>query len=82
MTDRLKRGDYVRVRLSDRDEWTPAFVALASDTDPSSVMLMLDGAVRSSSGGMFVNALPLTIDYAAETVTSLHGDAYDIEVPS
>jgi hypothetical protein len=43
-------------------------------------MLMLDGAVRSSSGGMFVNALPLTIDYAAETVTSLHGDAYDIEV--
>jgi hypothetical protein len=80
MTDRLKRGDYVRVRLNEHDEWTPAFVALASDSDPSSVMLMLNGAVRSSSGGMFVNSLPLFIDYAAETITGLHGDAYEIEV--
>ena len=80
---KLKRGDYVRVRLSGHhDEWTQAFVALASDSDPSSVMLMLDGAVRVSSGGMFVNALPLTIDYGAETVTSLHGDSYEIEVCS
>jgi hypothetical protein len=77
---RLKRGDYVRVRLSDQDEWTQAFVALASDSNPSSVMLMLDGAVRASSGSMFVNALPLTIDYGAETVTSLRGDSYKIEV--
>lgn len=80
MSDRLKRGDYVRVRLRDSGDWTPAFVALASDSDPSSVMLMLDGAVRTTSGGMFANALPLSVDYGAETVTSLHGDEYEIEV--
>lgn len=80
MSDRLKRGDCVRVKLDGDDEWSRAFVAFASDSDPSSVMLMLDGAVRSSSGGMFVNALPLTVDYGAETITSLHGDSYEIEV--
>ena len=72
----------MRVRLSGRGEWAPAFVALASESDPSSVMLMLDHAVLASSGGMFINALPLTIDYKAETVTSVYGDAYDIEVAS
>jgi len=80
MTDRLKRGDYVRVRQSAGRDWTPAFVALASPSDPSSVMLMLDGAVLASSGGMFLNALPLTIDYTAETVTGLYGDSYEIEI--
>ncbi len=80
MSDRLKRGDYVRVRFSKQDEWTRAFVALASDSDPSSVMLMFDGAVRDSRGGFIAKALPLTIDYGAETVTSLFGDPYEIEV--
>jgi hypothetical protein len=80
--DRLKRGDYVRVRLVGwiDGEWTPAFVALASDTDPASVMLLFDGAVRASNG-LIANSLPLTINYQAETVTSLMGDSYEIEVP-
>lgn len=82
MTDRLKRGDYVRVRLNDRDEWTRAFVAAASDSDPSSVMLMFDGAVRDGHGGLIANGLPLTINYGAETVISLFGDPYEIEVAS
>lgn len=76
---RLKRGDYVRVRLNDGDDWTPAFVALASDSNPSSVMLMFDGAVRAT-GGFVANALPLTVDYAAGTIISLLGDSYEIEV--
>lgn len=78
--DRLERGDYVRVRLNEGDEWTRAFVALASDADPSSVMLLFDGAVRTSGGGLIVGGLPLTIDYEAQTVSSLHGDDYEIEV--
>ena len=76
----LKRGDYVRVRLSESGDWTPAFVAAASDSDPSSVMLLFDGAVRTSGGGLIVGGLPLTIDYGAQTVTSLLGDSYEIEV--
>lgn len=82
MNARLKRGDYVRVRFNDADEWTQAFVALASDSDPSSVMLMFDGMVRDGRGGFIAKGLPLTINYGAETVTSLFGDAYQIEVPA
>jgi hypothetical protein len=80
--DRLKRGDYVRVRLDNHrdDDWTPAFVALASGSDPSSVMLAFDGAVRDGRGGLIANVLPLTIDYGAEKVTSLWGDSYEIEI--
>jgi len=77
--NRLKRGDYVRVRLDGDNDWTPAFVALASDSDPSSVMLLFNGAVRAT-GGVLANGLPLTVDYEAETATSLMGDLYEIEV--
>jgi hypothetical protein len=75
---RLQRGDYIRVRHRETDDWVPAFVALASDTNPSSVMLMFDGAVRSAAG-IIANGLPLTIDYEAQTVVSLFGDFYEIE---
>jgi len=77
---RLERGDYVRVRQNERDEWTPALVGLASTSDPSSVMLLFNGAVRDGSGGFIANALPLTIDYEQETVISLFGVSYQIEV--
>lgn len=76
---RLKRGDYVRVRLNPGDEWTEAFVALASNSNPASVMLLFDGAVRTSAG-LVVGGLPLTIDYEKQAVSSLHGDSYEIEV--
>lgn len=83
MGDRLKRGDAVRVRLSGvDDEWTLALVALASDSQPSSVMLMLGGAVRDGHGGFIAKALPLSVDYGKETVTSLFGGSYEIEVAS
>ena len=82
--DRLKRGDRIRVRLAgSADEWAHAFVALASDGNPSSVMLwFMNGgeAVRTASGGVIYNALPLSVDYAGETVESLFGDSYEIEV--
>lgn len=81
MTYRLKRGDHVRVRLEgSADEWTPAIVALASEAEPSSVALILGGPMRSGSGGVWMGALPVTVDYERETVISLIGDAYDIEV--
>ena len=76
----LKRGDYVRVRLENSEEWTEAYAAIASDSNPSSVVLLLNGAVRTRHGGLILNNLPLTIDYDAETATSLFGDNYEIEV--
>lgn len=81
MTNRLRPGERVRVRLEgSADEWTLAVVALASETQPSSVALVLDGPMRSGSGGAWMGALPLTVDYERETATSLIGDAYEIEV--
>lgn len=76
----LRRGDVCRVRKNHQDEWTQAVVALASDTDPSSVMLTFDGAVRDGRGGFVAKCLPLTIDYKAQSVISLFGDTYEIEV--
>lgn len=69
----------MRVRMGGDDDWTPAFVVLASFTNPSSVMLILDGMVRAGEG-CIANVLPLAIDYEAETVVSLFGDSYEIEV--
>jgi hypothetical protein len=78
--ERLKRGDCVRVRLEGRtDDWTPAFVGLASDSNPSSVMLMLTGIVRAKEGWI-AERLPLSIDYEAETAISLWGDSYELEI--
>jgi hypothetical protein len=79
---RLKRGDIVRVRLAGTDDdWTTAEVALASESNPSSVMLeLIDGVVRTPNGGLFIGGLPLTVDYEAETVESLVGDYYDIDI--
>jgi hypothetical protein len=79
VSGRLKRGDYVRVRLNEGDDWTQALVAMASNSNPSSVILLFDGAVRTS-GGFIVGGLPLTINYETQAVSSLHGDSYEIEV--
>jgi hypothetical protein len=78
---KLKVGDYVRIRLNENDDWMDAFVRLASDTNPSSVLLLFDGAVRAGGGGLVFGGLPVTIDYEAQTVTSVLGDIYEIEVP-
>ena len=78
---RLKRGDFVRVRYRETDEWTQAFVGLASDSDPSSVMLLFDGAIHAS-GGLLMGALPLSVNYERQTAVSLLGDDYEIEVAS
>ncbi len=77
---RLERGDRVRVRLQESDEWTEAFVALASDSNPAAVMLLFDGAVRTPGGGLITGGLPLTIDYRLHRITSLWGDSYELEV--
>lgn len=80
MTPRLQRGHRVHVRHSDDGgDWCPAIVALASDTNPSSVALILMGAVRGGSG-IIAGTLPLTVDYDAETVVGLTGDSYEIDV--
>jgi hypothetical protein len=81
VTYRLKHGDRVRVRQRSTDDWTDAAVAVASDKQPASVMLLLDGPVRAG-GGVVSNGLPLTIDYEKETVTGLFGGEYEIEVRS
>jgi hypothetical protein len=82
MITRLKRGGRLRIRLHDPDDWTPAFVEMASDTEPASLLLRLDGPVRTSDGGLIANLLPIYIDYGQEKVTSVFGDTYEIEVPA
>ncbi len=77
---RLKRGDYVRVKLAGDERKLIAFVGLATDSQPSSAILLFDGALPSSSGGIWCGTLPLIIDYEKETVESLHGDRFEIEV--
>lgn len=80
MTEPLTRGQWVRVRRDAGDEWVTAMVGLASKTNPASVVLLFNGAVRSGDGWI-LQVLPLTIDYAAETAIGLYGgDAYEIEV--
>lgn len=75
---RLKRGDHVRVRPLNKDLWCDGFVALASDTNPSSVMLM-GAAFRTAGIGILCGGLPLSVDYEQETVMSLFGDEYELE---
>jgi hypothetical protein len=80
---RLSQGQRVRVRLEgSSDEWCNGQVVVASDGNPSSVGLLVEGMVRSSSGGWIGGGLPLVVDYEEETVRSLLGDLYEIEVPS
>ena len=80
---RLNAGDVVRIRLAgSEDEWCEAAVGIANSGNPSSVGLYLHGALRTPgmAGGFVLGAAPLTIDYEAETVISLWGDFYEIEV--
>lgn len=75
----LRQGETIRIRREDHsDEWCRAVVALASPNGRS-VALRLEGAVRAG-GGLIMGVLPLTIDYQRETVESLFGDAYEIEI--
>jgi hypothetical protein len=77
-TQMLRKGAVVRVRRDERDDWTIATVALASD-DGKSIGLLLDGPVRAGKG-FIVGALPLLIDYDARTITGPYGDDYQIEM--
>ena len=76
----LTKGQTVRVRLAGTsDEWCQATVALASGSGKA-IGLDLESAVRTRSGGFIAGALPLLVDYEKESVTSLFGDEYEIEV--
>jgi len=78
----LEQGDRIRIRLVGDPEWSYARVALASPISADStqsVGLFLESPVRSGSG-ILIGALPLTVNYSAETTTSLLGDQYEIEV--
>ena len=81
MNDRLQKGQRVRLRLAGASgEWVEGVVILASDGNPSSVGLLVEGMVRSHSGSWIGGGLPLVVDYERETVTSLLGDEYEVEV--
>lgn len=78
--ERLQAGDWIRLRLAgSSDEWCPAAVVVASGAQPQSVALELTGVVRAG-GGVAGGILPATVDYERETVTSLFGDEYEVEV--
>lgn len=77
----LQKDDVVRVRLiheSPEDEWTMGKVLLVSPNGES-VVIQLDGMVRAA-GGFIGGFLPISINYETETVTSLLGDPYEIDV--
>ena len=68
---RLEAGSAVRIRREGSDgEWCPAAVLIASSGNPSTVLLHLNGALRTGGygGGLVLGAAPLTIDYDAETI--------------
>ena len=78
---RLTKGQLVRLRLAGTsDEWARGAVILASGGNPQSVGLMVEGMVRSAGGAWVGGGLPLMVDYDAETVTSLIGDEYELEI--
>jgi hypothetical protein len=80
MIARLKRGDVVRVKAAGTsDEWCKGWVALASDTNPSSVAVMLHDMVRMGNGYVG-GVLPIMVDYEAETITGLADDLYEMEM--
>ena len=80
---KLRPGDRVRVRALGRKEWANAAVELASDTDPSSVMLrLLEGEGLRVGRGVYFNFVPLTLRYQEERVEGLLGGEYEIEVAS
>jgi hypothetical protein len=76
---RLYKGQRVRVRHLDRGgDWCEGVVVVASDTNLSSVGLMLNGAVRAGRGGLSGGALLVTLDYEAGTVVGLTGDEIEV----
>jgi hypothetical protein len=78
MTTILHRGDIVRIRLfGSGHEWCEGRVAVAS-CNGEAVGLLLDGAV-AASGGMYVGAIALYVDYLAGTVTDLAGEQFELE---
>jgi len=78
---RLEKNQLVKIRLAGSgDGWARGVVIQASGGDPQSVALLIDGLVRSHSGGWIGGGMPLTINYELETATSLIGDQYEMEV--
>jgi hypothetical protein len=79
MSERLKTGQRVRIRSTVAGgDWAEGVVALASGNGES-VGLLLDVPVRIPAG-IIGGALPLLIDYEAETVEDLFGNSYVIDV--
>jgi hypothetical protein len=77
---RLEPGQRVRLRREgSEDEWCEGTVLLASNTNPSSLFVALEGGVRAKEG-IILYGLPLVIDYQKETIESLLGDSYEMDV--
>jgi len=80
MPDKLQKGMRVQIRLAgSADEWCPAIVWVATDNGKS-IALALEGGVRAS-GGWVAGAIPLLVDYEAQTVRSIFGhDEYEVQI--
>jgi hypothetical protein len=74
----LQRGDLVRVRRDEGDEWCRALVHVASRT--SVLLTLADDAPVRQGEGFVMGALPLTIDYERGIAQGLMGDFYEIGV--
>jgi hypothetical protein len=81
MSGGLRKGQLIRIRMLGRaDDWCRARVAELSTTgDERSVILELNDMVRCPSG-FISGALPITVNYKAETVEGLMGGEYEIEI--
>jgi hypothetical protein len=80
MSERLARGDRVRVRSLGSEDWSRGVVRLASDTDPQSAIVELENSMPIG-GGFYMSFVPLTVEYQRERVTDLlTGTELEIEV--
>ena len=70
---KLRPGDLVRVRALGLKEWANAAVELASDTDPSSVMLrLLEGEGLRVGRGVYLNFVPLIAPCLSHMLVCVH----------
>jgi hypothetical protein len=80
MNPRLHRGDPVRLRKTAAKWWSRGVVRLASDTDPSSVIIELEDGLQVRQG-LYVKFVALTVEYQQERATDLlTGTELEIEV--
>lgn len=75
----IEKGDKIRLRRLETDEWTAGIVDIASPNGEA-IMVVLDGPIRDAEGGMYLNAIPLIVNYAQSRVFDFNGTSYFMDL--